>query len=180
MLLRNSLLEKLSDALSFWRGVVLLGPRQVGKTTLARQLLSPDSPNYFDLENPRARTRLLDPIQALENLQGLVVIDEVQLAPDLFPVLRVLMDRTNTAGQYSLLGSAAPALLRQTNESLLGRVSTIEVTGFNIDDVAQPNIHADLHGAPVAALAYQPWQTPSQVAQDLLSRHRLAAQPDGH
>ena len=141
MLLRHSLIEKLSDALSFWRGVVLLGPRQVGKTTLARQFLLPDSPNYFDLENPRARTRLLDPIQALENLQGLVVIDEVQLAPDLFPVLRVLMDRTNTAGQYLLLGSAAPALLRQSNESLLGRVSTIEVTGFNIDDIAQTDLH---------------------------------------
>ncbi len=136
MILRNSLLLKLSDALSFWRGVVLLGPRQVGKTTLARQFLSPDSSNYFDLENPRSRTRLLDPIQALENLQGLVVIDEVQLAPDLFPVLRVLMDRSNAAGQYLLLGSAAPALLRQSNESLLGRVRTIEVTGFNIDDVA--------------------------------------------
>ena len=145
MLLRHSLLAKLCDALSFWRGVVLLGPRQVGKTTLARQFLSPDSPNYFDLENPRARTRLLDPIQALENLQGLVVIDEVQLAPDLFPVLRVLMDRTNTAGQYLLLGSAAPALLRQSNESLLGRVSTIEVTGFNIDDVARPHVHADFY-----------------------------------
>jgi len=141
MILRNSLLLTLSNALSFWRGVVLLGPRQVGKTTLARQFLSPDSPNYFDLENPRSRTRLLDPIQALENLQGLVVIDEVQLAPGLFPVLRVLMDRSNAAGQYLLLGSAAPSLLRQSNESLLGRVRTIEVTGFNIDDVAPADRH---------------------------------------
>ena len=136
MLTRPDLLFQLTDALSFWRGVVLLGPRQVGKTTLARQFLSPSSPNYFDLENPRARTRLQDPMQALENLQGLVVIDEVQLAPELFPVLRVLMDRSNTPGQFLLLGSAAPALLRQSNESLLGRVRTIEVTGFNISDVA--------------------------------------------
>ena len=137
MILRERLLSKLTDALSFWRGVVLLGPRQVGKTTLARQFLSPDSPNYFDLENPRARTRLLDPMQALENLQGLVVIDEVQLAPELFPILRVLMDRSNAPGQYLLLGSAAPALLKQSNESLLGRVCTIEVTGFNIEETSQ-------------------------------------------
>jgi uncharacterized protein len=143
MISRNGLLTQLSDALSFWRGVVLLGPRQVGKTTLARQFSSVNSPNYFDLENPRSRDRLLDPMQALENLHGLVVIDEVQLAPHLFPVLRVLMDRSNEPGQYLLLGSAAPALLRQSNESLLGRVCTIEVTGFNIDDTA-PADHAKL------------------------------------
>ena len=135
MLIRHDLLFRLTDALSFWRGVVLLGPRQVGKTTLARQFLSASSVNYFDLENPRARSRLQDPMQALENLHGLVVIDEVQLAPELFPILRVLMDRSNTPGQYLLLGSAAPALLRQSNESLLGRVCTIEVTGFNINDI---------------------------------------------
>jgi uncharacterized protein len=65
-----------------------------------------------------------------------VVIDEVQLAPELFPLLRVLMDRSNAPGQFLLLGSAAPPLLRQSNESLLGRVRTIEVTGFNINDIA--------------------------------------------
>ena len=137
MLERPDLFYKLQDALSFWRGVVLLGPRQVGKTTLARSLLDPSHTNYFDLENPRDRDRLADPMQALENLQGLIVIDEVQLAPHLFPVLRVLMDRSNTPGQFLLLGSAAPALLQQSNESLLGRVCTIELTGFNLDDVGK-------------------------------------------
>ena len=135
MIVRNSLIATVDDALSFWRGVVLLGPRQVGKTTLARHYLSPGHANYFDLENPRDRARLNDPLQALESLHGLVVIDEVQLAPELFPVLRVLMDRSNAPGQYLLLGSAAPALLQQSNESLLGRVCTIEVTGFNVGEI---------------------------------------------
>ena len=85
--------------------------------------------------------RLAQPRDTLKALQGLVVIDEVQKRPDLFPVLRVLIDRSNAPGQYLLLGSAAPSLLRQASESLLGRVEVIEVTGFNLVEVgpaAQP------------------------------------------
>lgn len=135
---RSALTRIVQEALSFWRGVVLVGPRQVGKTTLAQQLLSRSSPNYFDLEDPRDAARLADPMQALARLDGLVVIDEVQHRPKLFEALRVLIDRPEKIkqpGQYLLLGSAAPALLQQTTESLLGRVKTIEVSGFGINEV---------------------------------------------
>jgi predicted AAA+ superfamily ATPase len=135
---RTALANTLLESLSFWRGVVLVGPRQVGKTTLARQLLPRNSPNYFDLEDPRDAARLADPMLALAQLEGLVVIDEVQHHPKLFESLRVLMDRPEKIqlpGQYLLLGSAAPQLLQQTTESLLGRVKTIEVSGFGIHEV---------------------------------------------
>jgi predicted AAA+ superfamily ATPase len=115
--------------------VVLVGPRQCGKSTLARHFLPADHPNYFDLEDPATRLSLAQPMTALEALQGLVVIDEVQHAPELFRVLRVLIDRDNRPGQYLLLGSASPALLRQTSESLLGRVEVIEITGFDLREV---------------------------------------------
>ena len=139
---RTALRGVVQDALSFWRGVVLVGPRQVGKTTLAQQLLARNSPNYFDLEDPRDATRLADPMLALAPLDGLVVIDEVQHRPQLFEALRVLIDRPERIkqpGQYLLLGSAAPALLQQTTESLLGRVKTIEVGGFNISEIDNKN-----------------------------------------
>jgi uncharacterized protein len=135
---RTRLVDSVNDALTFWRGVVLVGPRQVGKTTLAQQLIGRKSPNYFDLEDPRDLARLADPMLTLEAMNGLVVIDEVQHRPQLFEMLRVLMDRPEKIklpGQYLLLGSAAPALLQQTTESLLGRVKTIEVSGFNIQEV---------------------------------------------
>jgi uncharacterized protein len=113
---------------------VLVGPRQVGKTTLAKKLLNSSHPNYFDLEAIDDRARLANPQLALAPLTGLVVIDEVQNAPDLFPVLRTLIDRTDRKGQFLLLGSASPALLRQSTESLLGRVEVLEVSGFNLDE----------------------------------------------
>lgn len=121
-------------ALARSRAVVLVGPRQAGKTTLARSFLDSRSPNYFDLENPADAQRLAQPFDALSPLQGLVVIDEVQRHPGLFPVLRVLMDRANTPGQYLLLGSASAQLLQQAGESLLGRVEMIEVGGFDLSE----------------------------------------------
>jgi uncharacterized protein len=135
MLPRPLLEQALARALGRSRAVVLAGPRQVGKTTLARQWLTPDSANYFDLETLDGAARLAQPQDTLKALQGLVVIDEVQRVPELFAVLRTLIDRSNAPGQYLLLGSASPSLLRQTSESLLGRVEVIEVTGFNLDEV---------------------------------------------
>ena len=136
MLQRPRLLARIRYLLSFFRGVELVGPRQIGKTTLARQLLPTDHPNYFDLELPTVRQSLANPVETLSRLEGLVVIDEVQHAPELFQVLRVLIDRPthiNRPGQYLLLGSAAPRLLHQS-ESLLGRVASVEVTGFSLDE----------------------------------------------
>ncbi len=128
--LRNSI----AAALRRSRGVVLLGPRQVGKTTLARSLVSPSSPNYFDLEDPRVEAQFRAPLTALEDRRGLVVIDEVQRAPELFKTLRVLLDRERTPAKFLLLGSASPALLRQASESLAGRVEVHEVGGFALDE----------------------------------------------
>ena len=136
MLHRPALQTELARALGRSRAVVLAGPRQSGKTTLARSVLPADSPHYFDLENPLDAARLDEPMATLAPLQGLVVIDEVQRRPGLFPALRVLLDRSNAPGQFLLLGSASPALLRQAGESLLGRVETIEVTGFDLQEAA--------------------------------------------
>jgi predicted AAA+ superfamily ATPase len=115
----------------------LLGPRQSGKTTLARNLLAPDSENYFDLERPTGLRRLEDPETSLGDLRGLVVIDEVQRRPDLFPILRVLIDRPRSPARFLLLGSASPALLRQSSESLAGRIEVIETAGFALEEVGQ-------------------------------------------
>ena len=136
MLPRTELLLAVRTALGRARAVVLSGPRQSGKSTIAQTLLSRASANYFDLENPLHAGRLAQPVDTLSRLDGLVVIDEVQRRPALFPVLRVLIDRSNAPGQYLLLGSASPALLRQAGESLLGRIETIEVSGFNVAEIA--------------------------------------------
>jgi uncharacterized protein len=134
MINRPQFENALRQALARSRAVVLVGPRQVGKTTLAKGWLPSDHPNYFDLESIEDRARLENPQLALSSLENLVVIDEVQNAPDLFAVLRTLIDRSDQKGQFFLLGSASPALLRQSSESLLGRVEVIEVTGFNLDE----------------------------------------------
>ena len=132
---RDALWNAVSTALGRSRAVVLVGPRQAGKSTLAQTFLSRGSPNYFDLENPLHEQRLTQPVETLSRLQGLVVIDEVQRRPALFPLLRVLIDRSDAPGQYLLLGSASPELLRQAGESLLGRAETIEVGGFDLAEV---------------------------------------------
>lgn len=139
-MLQRSLLEQaIARALGRSRGVVLIGPRQSGKSTLAQQFLSRDSANYFDLEYPPHAQRLSQPALTLDGLQGLVVIDEVQRQPELFPLLRVLMDQSNEPGRFLLLGSASPSLQRQAGESLLGRIETIEVQGFDIQETQPQN-----------------------------------------
>jgi predicted AAA+ superfamily ATPase len=132
---RPALAEAVRTALRRSRAVALIGPRQVGKTTLARRFLPPDSPNYFDLEDPRDLERLSQPMSALAPLRGLVIIDEVQRRPDLFPVLRVLIDRHGAPARFLVLGSASPALLRQSSESLAGRLELVEMSGLSIAEV---------------------------------------------
>lgn len=135
MIDRPALLAVIAAALRRSRIVVLVGPRQVGKTTLARTFLPLDSPNYLDLEQPEDEVLLTNPMLALEPLRGLVVIDEVQRAPEVFKVLRVLADRPDLPARFLLLGSAAPGLLRQASETLAGRIETIEVDGFSLAEV---------------------------------------------
>ncbi len=119
--------------------VALLGPRQIGKTTLAREIMRRRGgrSTLFDLEDPRDLAQLRDPTLALEDLRGLVVIDEVQERPELFPVLRVLADRPRTPARFLVLGSASPDLLQQGSETLAGRVAFHELDGFNLTEVGE-------------------------------------------
>ena len=135
MIDRKDLMRHVRSALRRSRVVALIGPRQCGKTTLAQQLLDADSQNYFDLEDPSSLPRLDEPLTALRDLKGLVVIDEVQRKPDLFTVLRVLADRKPLPARFLILGSASPELLRQSSESLAGRIETVVMSGFSIDEV---------------------------------------------
>lgn len=135
MILRKQLSAAIARALKRSRVVTLVGPRQSGKTTLARTFVPADSPNYFDLEDPVSLARLAEPRTALGALRGTVVIDEIQRRPDLFPVLRVLADRRPVRTRFLVLGSASPELLRQTSESLTGRVETLPIGGFGLAEV---------------------------------------------
>lgn len=139
---RPLLRARIARALSRSRVAALAGPRQVGKTTLARSFLAADHPGYFDLENPLSLARLSEPMTALSPLRGLVVIDEIQRMPELFPVLRVLADREGTPARFLLLGSASPALLRASSESLAGRIEVIEIGGFVLEETGADSADA--------------------------------------
>ena len=141
MITRNHL-ERLTQALDAQAGVVLLGPRQVGKTTLAQDIAEARDAVYLDMERSADRQILEEPDLYLDEQMGkLVVIDEVQLMPGLFGALRGQIDRRRRAGyrtgQFLLLGSASNTLLQQSAESLAGRVSYQELTPFTLDEVGQ-------------------------------------------
>jgi len=134
--------------------VALVGPRQCGKTTLARQL---GAAHHFDLEDPRDLEALRNPMLALESLEGLIVLDEIQRMPELFPALRVLVDQDPNfqRRQFVILGSASPDLLLRGSESLAGRIGFLEMGGFRLSDVPPDRMH-DLWfrgGLPRAFLA---------------------------
>lgn len=135
MIARKTEAEWIRAALKRSRVVALLGPRQSGKTTLARSFVAGGSLNYFDLEDPTSLARLTAPELALRPLKGLVVIDEIQRRPDLFPLLRVLADRQPLPARFLILGSAAPDLLKQSSETLAGRMETIPLEGFRLADL---------------------------------------------
>lgn len=155
MLKRPELLHVLRRALRRSRVVALVGPRQCGKTTLARQFVAPDSANYFDLEDPTSLARLAEPMTALTGLRGVVVIDEIQRRPELFPALRVLADRRPLPARFLILGSASPELQRQSSESLAGRIETIALSGFSLGEVGAKarDRHWQRGGFPRAFLA---------------------------
>lgn len=130
-------LAKLKNLLKRHPIVGIIGARQVGKTTLARRIAEvyPNPVAYFDLENPEDLARLSDPILALKPLEGLVVLDEIQRKPDLFPVLRVLADRQLNPCKFLVLGSASPELLRQSSETLAGRIIYHRLGGFAMAEI---------------------------------------------
>lgn len=155
MIQRPQLVQQIENALRRSRVAALLGPRQCGKTTLARRFVAVDSANYFDLEDPVSLARLDQPMTGLQPLRGLVVIDEIQRRPDLFPILRVLCDRDPLPARFLILGSATPDLLRQSSESLAGRLETITMGGFTLDEVGAESqtSHWVRGGFPLSYLA---------------------------
>jgi len=155
MIERTHLHHTIQSDLERSRAVALIGPRQCGKTTLARQFIHPTSINYFDLEDPFSLARLDQPMSTLQDLNGLVVIDEVQRRPDLFPILRVLVDRDPLPARFLILGSASPALLRQSSESLAGRMTIVTMSGFSLEEVGKEaqNRHWRRGGFPLSFLA---------------------------
>lgn len=152
---RVSLKTEVEKALKRSRVTALTGPRQCGKTTLARTFISPDSLNYFDLEDPISLARLDEPMTALRDLQGTVVIDEIQHKPELFPVLRVLADRKPLPAKFLILGSASQKLISQSSESLAGRLETVIMSGFSLEEtgIKSQEIHWLRGGFPLSFLA---------------------------
>ena len=157
MIPRSHEIEKLTGLIGRHPVVGIIGARQVGKTSLAREIIRRTGRpvSYFDLENPEDLARLQDPMLALRGLGGLVVIDEVQRLPELFPVIRVLVDRPKRPARFLILGSASPGLLRQSSETLAGRIIYHRLKGFMLDEIGIDN-HRKLWlrgGFPLAYLA---------------------------
>ncbi len=153
--------EKLLKALLQRAPVVaILGARQVGKTTLAQTVAkeSGGPVTTYDLENPDDVARLAEPMLTLKSLRGLVVIDEVQRRPELFPILRVLSDRPRKPARFLLLGSASPELLQQSSESLAGRIVYHDLSGFSLEEVGNDNLEKlwQRGGFPRSFLARSP------------------------
>lgn len=140
LLKRNAYLKEVKECLANFPVTAIIGPRQVGKTTLASILREElqaqnEEVHYFDLELPAQLMKLDNPQQALEKLKGLIIIDEIQRRPDLFTLMRVLADRRPLPSRFLILGSASGALLHQSSESLAGRIAYIELGGFGIKEV---------------------------------------------
>lgn len=145
MIQRAEHLQALASNLELFPVVALIGARQVGKTTLARAFASTrDEPvHQFDLEDPTDLARLQDPKLALEPLEGLIILDEIQRLPELFPLIRVLVDRPGNHARFLILGSASSDLLRQSSESLAGRIHYHELPGFTLSETG-PEAAEDL------------------------------------
>ena len=137
MITRQHYLETIRERLKSFPVVSVLGPRQVGKTTLAQEIAGEQPSHFFDLEDLDALARLEEPKAALDRLEGLVVLDEVQRKPELFALLRVLADRKPVKARFLLTGSASPGLVRGVSESLAGRVALVDVAGFNLGEVGE-------------------------------------------
>jgi len=142
---RAHYIEQLERGLEVHPIVALLGPRQCGKTTLARMYAEQTGQNRingdvttitrFDLEDPTDLAALENPKLVLQDLSGLVIIDEIQRLPELFPILRVLVDRPDTTTRFLILGSASRDLIQQSSETLAGRIAYIELTPFSLSEI---------------------------------------------
>jgi uncharacterized protein len=142
MIPRPDHIRRVTELVAQFPVVAIIGARQVGKTTLAQQIADQaDAPvTRFDLEDPADLARLEVPALALESIEGLVVLDEIQRLPEIFPVLRVLVDRDRRPARFLVLGSASPELLRQSSESLAGRIAYHHLPGIRVREVAAERI----------------------------------------
>ena len=143
MIQRKAHLQNVNQLLNDYPVVGLIGARQVGKTTLAREILAsyPGASHLFDLEATSDVARLSNPLLALKELPGLVVLDEVQRVPEIFQSLRVLADRNPLPARFLVLGSASPDLLRQSSESLAGRISYYELPALSLKETKLETYH---------------------------------------
>jgi len=137
---RITLQQKILDAIKAYPITAILGPRQCGKTTMATMIAKQFQTSFYDLENPADYASITQsPKLTLESCQGLIVLDEVQRVPEVFPVLRVLSDQPEANRKFLILGSASPNLTKEASESLAGRISFVDMSGFNITDVGENN-----------------------------------------
>lgn len=134
MLPRQNQRNRVLTALKRSKIAAITGPRQCGKTTLARQIMETTPATYLDLESPQDAARLQNPELYLGSVAGLVIIDEIQRMPELFPILRVLADKSTDNGRFLILGSASPELMRNSSESLAGRVEFVDLHGFDLTE----------------------------------------------
>lgn len=153
-MIRRNFLPEIQKSFEITPVCAILGPRQCGKTTLARdyaQQVGAGNVHFFDLEDPLDLAKLETPKLTLEPLEGLIVLDEIQRRPELFPILRVLVDKSNK--QFLVLGSASQELIRQASETLAGRIRYIEMTPFSLNEVGDANLLWVRGGYPRSYLA---------------------------
>ncbi|MBX9621641.1 MAG: ATP-binding protein [Alphaproteobacteria bacterium] len=151
---RDAFIKEINQLFRVHPAIALLGPRQCGKTTLAQMYAETHQPTKrFDLENPEDLLLLENPMLALSELEGLIILDEIQRRPDLFPVLRVLIDQHKENKKFLILGSASRDLIRQSSETLAGRLAHIEVTPFSYWEVREINKLWVRGGFPLSYLA---------------------------
>ncbi len=135
MINRKAYISQVSTALKRSPIVALLGPRQCGKTTLARMISVQEPSTYFDLESQTDIRRLANPEMMLASLSGLVIIDEIQILPELFSVLRVVVDKPENQCRFLILGSASPDIIRNVSETLAGRIEFVDMSGFDLTEL---------------------------------------------
>lgn len=140
MIARNRYQERVTTALGRSPITALLGARQCGKTTLAELISRDRQATHYDLESPQDLARLQNPELALSMTDGLVIIDEIQRKPELFDLLRVLVDRERRPGRFLILGSASPQLIKGVSDSLAGRVEFVDLAGFSIEEVGAEGV----------------------------------------
>lgn len=141
MIARERLVAEVLSSLAASPVTALLGPRQCGKTTLARSIGDAEGATWFDMQDPEVTAAFQNPKLVLSSLEGLIILDEAQLVPALYPVLRVLVDDDRRSGRkrrFLLLGSASPELIKGVAESLAGRIHMIPMQGFGIGEIGPP------------------------------------------